>query len=100
MAKAPTSIPANSPLPKHTDEELEKVIDRQIGDLVPQKQREVIVARMTSLIVSEHFSGPLPHPKHLVGYEQISPGAADRIIAMAERQQTHHIEMDKKIVDA
>lgn len=79
---------------------LEELLDRQIGDLVNQKQRDVIVSRVTSLLVREQFSGPLPHPKHLLGYEEISPGAADRIISMAERDQSHQIQMDKDILAA
>jgi len=40
-------------------------------------------------IRSELFSGPIPHPAILGGYEQVCPGAADRIIAMAEKEQAH-----------
>lgn len=55
---------------------------------------------MTSLIVSEQFSGPIAHPKHLKAYEEISPGAAERIISMAETSQQHHIAMDKAVFTA
>jgi uncharacterized membrane protein len=82
------------------DDDLTKIIEHQIGELVPQKQRDVIVARMTSLMVSESFSGPIAHPKHLKLYEDIAPGSAERIIAMAEKQQNHHINMDETIVKA
>lgn len=51
---------------------------------------------MTSLLVSEYFSDPIPHPKHIAGYEEILPGSADRIISMAEDSQKHRMEMDKK----
>lgn len=37
----------------------------------------------------QSFSGPLPPPHILADYEQITTGAADRIISMAEREQTH-----------
>ena len=33
------------------------------------------------------FSGPLPPPEILHGYDDIHPGAADRIIRMAEKEQ-------------
>jgi uncharacterized membrane protein len=36
-----------------------------------------------------HFSGPLPPPDALLRYDQILPGAANRIVTMAEKQQTH-----------
>jgi len=71
-----------------------------IGDAVPQKKREVLVAQVTTLVESEYFSGPIPHPKHFEAYERIAPGAADRIITMAEKQQDHHIDMENKKLDA
>lgn len=51
-------------------------------------------------MVSEHFSGPLPHPKHLSGYEQTLSGSANRIISMAEDRQGHHMKMDERILSA
>ncbi|MDR0808864.1 MAG: hypothetical protein LBE86_07035 [Gemmobacter sp.] len=50
---------------------------RQVGDLVPQGSRAAIVARVTTLMVSEQFSGPIAHPRHLREYEEICPGSAD-----------------------
>lgn len=97
MSKAPTTKkPAASSTEIAESSTIEEVIERQIGDIIPQKQRDIIVARMTTLMVSEHFSGPIPHPKHVEGYEKIEPGAANRIISMAEKQQDHHIEMEKR----
>ena len=43
----------------------------------------------------EQHSGPLPHPSTLEGYEVICPGAADRIISMAEEALRHRNEMEK-----
>lgn len=78
----------------------ETAIDKQIGDLVPQGARSQVVSRITHLLMSERFSGPIAHPRHLEEYERIAPGSADRIISMAEKQQNHQISMDNKIVDA
>lgn len=78
----------------------EKEIDRQIGDLIPQKSRDEAVRRITAVLVSEHFSGPIAHPRHLREYESIQQGAADRIIAMAEKRNEHHIDMDQRVVGA
>jgi uncharacterized membrane protein len=36
------------------------------------------------LVRASHFEGPLPPPEILHGYEVVLPGAADRIIQMAE----------------
>ncbi|MBI5970772.1 MAG: DUF2335 domain-containing protein [Deltaproteobacteria bacterium] len=46
-------------------------------------------------MVGQMYSGPLPRPEMLKGYEEILPGAADRIIKMAERQSSHRQDMEK-----
>jgi uncharacterized membrane protein len=46
------------------------------------------------------FSGPLPHPEDLEKYNQVLPGAADRIIRMAEQQLSHRQSLESKVVDA
>lgn len=43
----------------------------------------------------ETFSGPLPPPDALERYDQILPGSAERILAMAERQATHRHDLEK-----
>jgi uncharacterized membrane protein len=50
-----------------------------------------------SIITYQHESGPIPSVDVLRGYEEILPGAADRIISMAEKQQDHEIEERKFI---
>lgn len=46
------------------------------------------------------FAGPLPHPELLKGYEEVCPGAAQRIIAMAETQSTHRRKIEQQISSA
>lgn len=41
----------------------------------------------TALVRHEFSSGPLPTPETLRGYEDLLPGAAERIIRMAEQEQ-------------
>lgn len=67
-----------------------------IKDLSP-KQRDVIIQSIQA-IRQESFSGPLPHPDILLGYENISSGFAERIMSMAEEQQRHRFECDKKLI--
>ena len=45
-------------------------------------------------------SGPLPHPEILAGYEDIVPGAADRILKMAEKEANHRHQIDNICVKA
>lgn len=44
------------------------------------------------------FSGPLPPPEVLAKYNNILPGAAERIIKMAETQQGHRQNLEKTVI--
>ncbi len=46
----------------------------------------------------EATSGPLPDPKILKAYDDILPGAANRIVAMAEAEQKHQHGLQDAIV--
>lgn len=46
-----------------------------------------------------YWSGPTPSPDVLREYEQILPGAADRMIALAERQSDHRQKLESRALD-
>lgn len=46
------------------------------------------------------YSGPLPPPGVLKGFEQVLPGAAERIFVMAEKQLDHRIDIEKAAVES
>jgi len=46
------------------------------------------------------YSGPLPKPEHFERYEQTLPGAADRILQMAEAQSKHRQSLESLIVNS
>lgn len=46
----------------------------------------------------EMYSGPLPHPELLKRYQEIVPDAPERILKMAEKQNEHRIEIEKKVI--
>ncbi|MEZ4104536.1 MAG: DUF2335 domain-containing protein [Candidatus Paceibacterota bacterium] len=50
--------------------------------------------------VRHSFSGPLPHPDVLHRFEEVSPGAAERIIKMAEEQSSHRRNLEKKVIES
>lgn len=79
---------------------LESKLEREIGSLVQSGQKREIISRVQKIFAQEHFSGPLPHPRHLAHYEATLPGAAERILNMAETEQIHSAEMDQMIVRA
>src|SRR3989338_3375865 len=52
------------------------------------------------LVQHQEFSGPLPPPEVLRQFDQVVPGAAERIIKMAEQQFAHRTELEKKVIDS
>lgn len=50
-------------------------------------------AQITAVGAREIFHGPLPPPDSLKQYEQILPGIAERIVAMAEQEQKTRLEL-------
>jgi len=47
-----------------------------------------------------HHAGPLPPADSLAQYDQVVPGAAERIMAMAEQQAVHRQLMEKKVIES
>lgn len=64
--------------------------DRRVQSAPPPGGREVIATVQTSSWVA-----PLPRPEIMAGYEQILPGSADRILAMAEKQAEHRQGLER-----
>jgi uncharacterized membrane protein len=49
---------------------------------------------------TQTFQGPIPPPDILAKYEETLPGAADRILQMAEKESLHRRELEKHDADA
>jgi len=76
----------------HLSKELQKVID-YIED--PEQKKEAYSILSSEITFTRTFIGPLPCAEEMALYEKTHSGSAERIIAMAENQQTHRIEMEK-----
>ena len=48
-----------------------------------------------SVPMSIEYSGPLPNSAEYAGYETVLPGAAERILRMAEKEAEHRREVEK-----
>lgn len=55
----------------------------------PQSQQKTVS------LSHDFFAGPLPSPDILIRYNQALPGAADRIISMAEHDSSHLQAMER-----
>lgn len=71
--------------------------EKVILDAVPKEKRKTVEAALM-IMRSEIYSGPIPPPEAIEKYEKAQPGAADRILRMAERQQEHRMAMEKDVV--
>jgi uncharacterized membrane protein len=68
--------------------------NQQVQPVRPTQQAHLVRAEYSV----ERRSGPLPDPQELAAYNQVAPGAADRIIKMAEAQSRHRIEIEKHVI--
>jgi uncharacterized membrane protein len=56
--------------------------------------------QMMQVSAQYSFSGPLPPPEVLAKYNQALPGAAERILAMAEAQSKHRQSVETNVVNS
>jgi len=61
----------------------------------PQQGEEAPKNNKNSLVASAQWIGPLPPPGALDQYEKVIPGAAERILSMAEGEAEHQKYMEK-----
>lgn len=86
------ATPSKEPeLESSTEDELKRVLTK--GEKAPTKE-------LVRIIQQIGFSGPLPPPQILKGYNGILPGAAERIMCMAERQAQHRQEIESDTLNA
>lgn len=64
------------------------------------KQNKLGTIQASLMLQARQFSGPLPPPEILDHYNQIHPGAAERIICMAEQQGDHRRHLEKVTIEA
>jgi len=77
----------------------ENIIDAQIDQILeelPENKRKII----ETVIMESRFSGPIPPPEILAGYKEILPDAPERILTMAEKEQSHRHSINNKSIDS
>ena len=82
-------------LAKKPKEPIKSVVDMDRSAVkTPSENKELLLA------ASMFHQGPLPTPESLLRYDKVCPGAADRIIRMAEKEQDNIHEIRKKDSDS
>lgn len=78
-------------------QEISKGHNVEVEDQQEEKFERHVKQYVAEVIQSE-FSGPIPPPSIIKGYEEVLSGSADRIIKMAEKQMTHRQDMESIMV--
>ena len=73
--------------------ELAELLSKDVLDKIPENAR-------ISVLQAVAFQGPLPPPSLFEGYENVLPGSADRIMTMAESEQSHRQQFDNTALAA
>src|SRR5436305_14406278 len=96
MTRRKQAIPSQkSPSPKEIAAQEEPPV-HPVSKERPVAKRSAEIAHFKA----EFFEGPLPPPVTLAEYDRICPGAASRILAMAESQSKHRQELESRVVQS
>ena len=75
-------------------EEIQTIIE---DPEIPQAKRDRIIKafiRVISIRQASSFSGPIPPPQILKGYNEVVKNGAERIVIMAEKQSNHRMQLE------
>lgn len=78
--------------------ELERALSAKLGEIVPEPKRQEVTRVVTEFVAA--FHGPLPPPSIMREYDDVVPGAAERIIDMAEKEQAHRHSWEQRALSA
>ena len=69
-----------------------------VHDLTDEQRVQMAQELVEHSLIEQTFTGPLPKPEDFAEYEQVMPGAANRILAMAEKEQQIRTDGQDKIL--
>lgn len=72
----------------------------QDGQVLPSAQELSVDQQSHSGALLSMWQGPLPPPAVLEEYDRIRPGAAERILVMAEKEQQHRHDTENESIGA
>lgn len=64
---------------------------------IPQAKRDSLI-KAFKIIQASSFSGPIPPPQILKGYNEVVKNGAERIVVMAEKQSSHRMQLEDHAV--
>lgn len=98
QGRPPKTITDQKPLEIPFANEVRAEISELLGPGVSDEKLDQLTNQVIVSVTTKYsfFSGPLPRPDDFAEYERHCPGAAERIIRMAERQQEARIDLQTK----
>lgn len=82
-------------------EKLQELLSKLPENVLAEALAEKVVTQdpsgeITEVVrtVAQEYSGPLPPPRMLEHYDSVQPGFADRIVSMAEKEQSHRHNLE------
>lgn len=63
-----------------------------------QASKKNDIGQEMKVVHQEAYQGPLPHPDLLKKFDEIVPGAAERILSMAEKEQQHRHQLENEVI--
>lgn len=98
QGKSAKSPQGSGPLATLDEQGQAEVVAEVIEENPALLEQPVVKAKLVAMM-QKHHSGPLPAPEDFAAYEQALPGACDRILKMAEKQQDHVYSINNKRLD-
>lgn len=105
MSKKPINKPTIQKAQQEIPEELQEIEEDLVSlnpeifkGVSPKKKMEILQSISIVSIQQRSHSGPLPDADTLVRYDSVIPNGADRIMKMAEAQQSHRMNMENKVI--
>ncbi len=89
----------NSELQKILQEVPDDILFKVIAERIQQEPKKEF-KKVVQTVSEQSFSGPLPPPSMLDQYDSVQDGFADRIVSMAESEQSHRQSLENKSVEA
>ena len=87
--------------PEDQAKEAEENAERATSRLPPKAVLDALPEQVrTAVVEAASFSVPLPPPSMYGEYNRVLPGSAERILAMAEREQAHRVSMEGTALQA
>ena len=104
MTKTKGVQPSETDLKEHLEDTLPEEVQQELVEFIeeldslPREEREKAILELKT--TRTHYRGPIPPPELLRGYDEVLPGAANRIIEMTENQQSHRMELEKIVISS